>query len=197
MKKILNPRLRIFLLLLPLLGLGLGYAIAHLDYLGLLNSWHKVGQPGQKIVQILGIRQGRDVLVATESGQFFSLQFFYEGSVELPVLPAWKEETQAAADPPARINYYGVDITNLPPLFKAEQLYEHEYIYRTEGQGKVIFALASDGNLWIWRHELAGLAGLVYFFFPIWGLISGLVIVLVILFVRWFKARLPVKGTRL
>jgi len=79
------------------------------------------------------------------------------------------------------------DFITLPPLFKFEQLYELEYQYKVEGKGRVKFALATDGNLWIWNHKIAGLTALVYYFFPVMGFLVGSAVAMFIKGVNWHK----------
>jgi hypothetical protein len=45
-------------------------------------------------------------------------------------------------------------------------------VYEFEGKGEVKFALAADGNLWMWNHQIEGMTGAVFFFLPGDGLSS-------------------------
>ena len=55
-----------------------------------------------------------------------------------------------------------------------------EYIYKIEGKGAVKFAVDADGNLWMWKHQIAGLTGLVLYYYPIIGFVAGLFAIVVI-----------------
>jgi hypothetical protein len=61
-----------------------------------------------------------------------------------------------------------------------EQLFELDYIYRFEGKGEVKFVLAPDGNIWMWRHQISGLTGLIKIFYPFCGFLAGLAAVFMI-----------------
>ncbi len=191
----MNRRLKLILWILPLAGIVLGYAFAYLYYHGLLETWHFVGKPGENIVRIIGIREARQLLVATAKGKIFSFEFgeiffngfHYEGEVALPPQPAWKIEENETVDTVPALQYYGLDFFTLPPLFRVEQLYEMEYLYQEEGKGGVKFALATDGNLWMWDHKIAGLTGVVFFFYPVIGFLVGLAVALFILGVNWLR----------
>jgi hypothetical protein len=77
----------------------------------------------------------------------------------------------------------------LPPPFPVRQQYETAYIYHVEGKGEVKFALAADGNLWLWKHHIAGLTGLVFLYFPPMGFLAGLAIVVIVAGLRWLRGR--------
>jgi hypothetical protein len=148
-----KPRLNWLLWTLPFLGFALGYAYAYVSYHGLLETWHFVGKPGENIAQILGVREARDLLVATETGRIFSVGFADGGEVSFSFPPRWEQEGQDSSDPVNPLEYYGADFYTVPPLFQVAQPYEMENIYRWEGKGAVKFALASSGNLWMWSRN--------------------------------------------
>ena len=59
-----------------------------------------------------------------------------------------------------------------------------------ESKGEVKFALAADGNLWMWNHQIEGLTGAVLFFFcPVMGFLAGLVVVLIVIGVNRLKRK--------
>jgi len=59
-----------------------------------------------------------------------------------------------------------------------------------ESKGEVKFALAADGNLWMWYHQIEGLTGDALFFFcPVMGFLAGLVIVLIVIGVNRLKRK--------
>ncbi|HZD41233.1 MAG TPA: hypothetical protein VE131_10955 [Terriglobales bacterium] len=57
--------------ILPFLGIVLGYGYAYVFFRGLLETWQFVGKPDENIVRIIGIKDGRNLLVATETGKFY------------------------------------------------------------------------------------------------------------------------------
>jgi hypothetical protein len=125
-------------------------------------------------VRILGIHDGRKVVVATVSGRIYSLVFSDQGEVYRTAPGAWQIEPPAALDPVSKFEYYGADFISLPPLFTVAQLYDFQYLYQWEGKGEVKFALAGDGNLWRWSHAIAGLTGIIYYYYPTIGFLIGL-----------------------
>jgi hypothetical protein len=190
--------LKFILWILPVLGFVLGYAYAYLFFHGLLEDWHFVGKPDENIVHIDGIREARKLLVTTETGKIYSFEFgkifvnefnTYEGEVALPPQPTWEKEEHNTVDKVRRLEYYGADFFSLPPRFRVEKLYELAYLYKVEGKGEVKFALADDGNLWMWNHQIAGLTGLVFFFYPVTGFLAGLAVVLIFIGVNWLKGK--------
>lgn len=192
----MRHRLKLILWALPVFGLVLGYAYAYLFFHGLLEIWHFVGKPDENIVRILGVKEARKLLVATETGKVYSFEFgkifvdefnHYEGEVALPPQPAWEIEEHDTVDPVNPYQYYGADFFTWPPLFQVVQQYEAAYVYQVEGAGEVKFALAADGNLWMWRHHIAGLTGLVFAYYPMMGFLAGLFVVLIVFGINWFK----------
>jgi hypothetical protein len=190
--------LKFILWILPGLGILLGYAYAYLFFHGLLETWHFVGKPDENIVRILGIREARKLLVVTETDKIYSFEFGkifinefnnYEGEVALPPQPDWEKEEHDTVDPDHRLEYYGADFLTLPPRFRVEQLFDWAYVYKVEGKGEVKFALAADGNLWMWNHQIAGLTGLVFYFYPVMGFLAGLAVVLIVIGVNWLKGK--------
>ena len=186
--------LKLILWVLPVLGFVLGYAYAYMFFHGLLETWRFVGKPDENIARIYGIRDARKLLVATETGKIFSFEFgkiffnrfSYEGEVALPIQPVWEKAEHDTVDPAHPLQYYGADFFTWPPLFQVEQLYEAAYLYEFEGKGEVKFALAADGNLWMWNHQIEGMTGAVYFYFaPVMGFLAGLVVVLIVIGVNW------------
>jgi hypothetical protein len=191
--------LKFILWILPVLGFVLGYAYAYVFFHGLLETWRFVGKPDENIARIYGIRDARKLLIATETGNIYSLEFGkiflnefnnYEGEVALPPHPVWEKEERDTVDPVHPLQYYGADFFTWPPLFQVEQLYEAAYLYNFEDKGEVKFALAADGNLWIWNHQIEGLTGAVYFFSaPVMGFLAGLFVVLIVTRVNWLKGK--------
>jgi hypothetical protein len=92
----------------------------------------------------------------------------------------WTREDHDSSEPVPPIRYYGADFFTLPPRFQVVQLFQIEYIFRIEGKGEVKFALDADGNVWMWKHQIAGLTGLVFYFYPAVGFIAGLFAVFLI-----------------
>jgi hypothetical protein len=181
--------LKFILWALPLSGIVLGYAWAYIFFHGLSAIWHFVGKPGEAIVRIIGSREGRILLVATETGKIYSFGFLDGEEVALPPNPSWEQEQVDTVDKVFPLQYYGADFYTLPPLFQVKQLYELEYLYRVEGKGAVKFALAADGNLWMWDHQIAGLTGIVFTFYPIMGFLAGAVVALFIVGVNRLKRK--------
>jgi hypothetical protein len=191
--------LKLFLWVLPVLGFVLGYACAYLFFHGLLETWHFVGKPDENIARIDGIREARKLLVTTETGKIYSFVFGniflnefynYEGEVALPPRPAWEKEEHDTVDPVRPLEYYGADYFTWPPLFQVVQWYEVAYVYEFESKGEVKFALAADGNLWMWNHQIEGLTGAVLSFFcPVIGFLAGLAVVLIVIGVNWLKRK--------
>lgn len=186
----MNPRLKFILWLLPLAGIVLGYAYAYLFFHGLLETWYLIGTPGEKIARIVGIFGRRKVLVATETGKLYAFGFYTGERVSLPTQLSWEKEQLDLVDPASTLQYEGADFYSLPPLFQVEQLYDMEYIYRVEGKGEVKFALAVDGNLWMWSHKISGLTGLVFAFYPVFGFLIGAAIAIIVTGVNWLNTQL-------
>ena len=181
--------LKIIPWILPLVLLGLGFISAHVLFIGLYQPWQGIGNPGENITQILGIRDGRKVLVKMQTGQVASYTFMDGEEVILPAQSGWQQEQDARVDPIVPLQYYGADFTSLPPLFTVTQLLDYQYIYQEEGKSEVKFALAADGDLWIWHHEIGGLTGIIYFYFPATGFVVGLVISLIFLVGKWLTRK--------
>jgi len=139
-------------------------------------------------VRIIGIKEGRKLLVATETGKLYSFGFYYGGEVALPPHLSWEKEQVDTVDTVSHSDW-GADFITLPPLSQVEQLYELEYQYKVEGKGEVKFALAADGNLWMWNHQIAGLTGLVYYFYPVMGFLVGSAVALFTKGVNWLKVK--------
>jgi hypothetical protein len=185
-------------LLLPLIGIGLGYSYAYVYYHGILESWHLIGNPGERIAQILGTRGetgGRKLLVETATGQIYSFVFFelrlpgsYEetfrpdryGIVLLPAHISWEIEENGEVERVQPLIYIGPDFISRRPPSQIEQLHVYDYIYHVEGKGQVKFAMDPEGNLWVWEHKIAGLTGLVFYFYPATGFLIGLAAVVLI-----------------
>jgi hypothetical protein len=166
---------------LPLLGAILGYFWADIEFKGILKTWRQAGNPSEKVVKILGIRDGRAVLVESEAGSIYSLLFWNGEKARVTQPLQWEKELSASVDRPGKLHYYGADFVTLPPPFQIQQLYEHEYLYRVEGKGEVKFALDPYGNIWVWSHEIAGLTGLVYYSYPLTGFVLGLALLIILL----------------
>lgn len=190
--------IKFILWILPVLGFVVGYAFAYLFFHGLLEFWHLVGKPDENIVRIDGIREARKLLLTTETGKKYSFEFgkifvnefdLYEGEIALPPQPVWEIEEDHTIDTVRRLEYYGADFFSLPPPFRVEQLYEQAYVYQVEGKGEVKFALADDGNLWMWNHQIAGMTGLVFYSFPVIGFGVLLAVVLIVVGVHWLEAK--------
>jgi len=62
-------------------------------------------------------------------------------------------------------------------------------VYDFEGKGEVKFALAADGNLWMWNHQISGMTGVIFDFAPVMGFLAGLVVVLIVTRVNWLKGK--------
>jgi hypothetical protein len=174
--------LKTILWLLPFIGLGLGYLFAYLSFHGFLVTWQRIGKPTEDVVRIIGIRESRRLLVASAAGQLYSFEFAGPDWGAPPTQISWVREQDETTDRISSIQYFGADFFTLPPLFRVEQLFELEYIYRFEGKGEVKFALAPDGNIWMWRHQISGLTGLIKIFYPFCGFLVGLAAVFMIYF---------------
>ncbi|MFO7625261.1 MAG: hypothetical protein R6V73_12995 [Anaerolineales bacterium] len=172
--------LKTILWLPPFIGLGLGYLFAYLSFHGFLETWPRIDKPDEDIVRIIGIRDDRRLLVATTAGQLYSFEFAGHDWGAPPNQISWIREQDETIDRISSIQYFGADFFTLPPLFRVEQLFELEYIYRFEGKGEIKFALAPDGNIWMWRHQIAGLTGLIKLFYPFYGFLAGLAAILMI-----------------
>jgi hypothetical protein len=183
--------------MLPLLATVAGYAFAYAHHYGLLETWQFVGRPDENIVQIIGIQEGGKLFVSTETGTHYSLEtgqlysygFHYHGAVILPPKVFWEKEQLEPLDLVSRRQPLGPNFVTLPPFFRVKQIYELEYVYKTEGKGEVRYALTEDGNIWMWKHEISGLSGLILYFYPFFGFVLGLTVVLVIKGVAWLKSR--------
>lgn len=174
--------------ILPILGFLLGHAYAYIFYKGITATWHIVGKPDENIVRIIGIRDGRKLLVATETGNIYSFEFRYREEVALPPQIKWEKEQLDTVDAVSRLNLWP-DFITLQPRFQVKQLYELEYVYKVEGKGEVKFALAADGIVWMWNHQIAGLTGMVGYFYPVTGFLVGLAIALLIKGANWLKSK--------
>jgi hypothetical protein len=76
--------LKFILWILPLIGFVFGYAYAYIFFHGSLEPCQYVGNPDENIVQIIGIRGRRKLLVATEPGNIHSFEFYFREEVALP-----------------------------------------------------------------------------------------------------------------
>ena len=180
--------LRLRFWVLPLIGFVLGLVYAYIFFNGIFATWHFVGKPDENIVRIIGINEGRKLLVATETDKLYSFGFYYRGEVALPPQLSWVKEQLDTVDTVSHSGL-GADFITLAPPFQVEELYELEYQYKVEGKGEVKFALATDGNLWMWNHKIAGLTGMVYYFFPVIGLLIGSVVAMFIKGVNWLNGK--------
>jgi len=189
--------LKLILWVLPVFGFVVGYGYAYVFFHGLLETWHFVGKPGEAIARIDGIRDARKILVTTETGKNYSFEFgeinfngfIYEGKVALPLHAAWVKEAHETVDPAHPLQYYGADFYTWPPLFQVVQLFKADYLYDYEGKGEVKFALAADGNLWMWNHQIGGMTGVVFQFAPLMGFLAGLFIVLIVMGINRLKGK--------
>ncbi len=179
----------ILLILLPVLGYGLGYACAYADYSGLLETWQPARSPGEAIVRIAGMREGSKLIVVTGSGRIYSTRFLSGDEAAQASRLTWQVEQLDKVEPVAPLRYYGADFSIRPPPFHVQQLFDVEYIYAVEGKGEIRFALAPDGSLWMWSHRIAGLTGMVFFFYPAFGVIVGLAAILTVVLAGWIKRK--------
>jgi hypothetical protein len=62
-------------------------------------------------------------------------------------------------------------------------------LYDYEGKGEVKFALAADGNLWMWNHQIGSMTGVVFQFAPQMGFLAGLFIVLIVMGINRLKGK--------
>jgi len=92
-------RLKFFLWIMLFLGVVLGYAYAFMFFNELLKPWQFVGKPGEKIVQIMGMSEGRKLLVTAKSGNLYSFEFNDEGEEALPSQYRWEKEKIDTVDP--------------------------------------------------------------------------------------------------
>jgi hypothetical protein len=190
----MKHQLKFSLWMLPLLGFVLGYACAYVFFHGLLEVWHLVGKPGEKVVHILGVKDAHHLLVATETGQIFSFRFADAGGATRSLPLMWTREDHDSSEPVPPISYYGADFFTLPPRFQVVQMFQMEYVYKIEGKGAVKFALDADGNVWMWKHQIAGLTGLVFYFYPGMGFSAGLFAVFLVKGIQRLRVNGPFRS---
>lgn len=170
---------------LPVIGMGLGYALAHIDFHGLLISWQLAGRPAENVARIVGIKTGPELLVESQTGRLYSLAWDFSVDTDLPSQNSWENVAEEEVKMVITRDW-GEDYVKLPPPFPVMQSYEMEYQYKIEGKGELRAALDGDGDIWVWNHQSAGLAGVVFFFYPAFGFLIGLLIALAVSGVNWF-----------
>ena len=173
---------------LPVIGMGLGYAWAYIDFHGLLKSWQLAGRPAENVARIVGIKTGPELLVESQTGRLYSLAWNFSKETALPSQISWENVAEEEVKMVAAKDW-GADYAALPPPFPVEQLYETEYLYKVEGKGELRAALDKDGNIWVWNHQSAGLAGVVFTFYPVYGFLIGLLIALAVSGINSFTGR--------
>jgi len=125
----MNHRLKFILWILPVLGIGLGYACAYVFFHGLLETWHYVGKPGEAVTRIIGVQGGRNLLVATKTGKLYAFEFNSGGGVVLAPQFSWEKDPPDTVDVIRPFLYVGADFFTLPPLLQVVHLYDLEYLY--------------------------------------------------------------------
>jgi hypothetical protein len=187
----MKGRGKTILLLLPLLCAAWGWGWAYLEYNAIREPWRFAGQPGEKVVQLLGFQEGGRLLVETESGRLYSLPFLEWGSIPADLQIRWTQPEQEAASAGGEHPWgKGSDefIVRSPPA-AAQQIIGHAYLYKVEGRGEVWFALSGDGNVWMWSHQAGGFRGLEFVFLSAVGFLMGLAALLVIGVANWIAGR--------
>lgn len=180
--------LLLLLIVLPIVGMALGYGIAYYRYHGLQVGWELAGSPGEPVVDFMGRAADWWLLVQGESGQLYTLDFMQARKVTPASEWTW---APAAADTDftARQSSYGLRFRARPPGFPVREAFQFEYIYDVEGLAQVRFALDMDGQLWIWHHQTSGLGALIFFFYPIFGLAAGMAAVWLVIGYYWRRGR--------
>jgi hypothetical protein len=183
-----NLKLLLLLIVLPLIGMALGYGLAYTRYFGLLVDWELAGAPGEPVADFLGLTAGRQLLVEGQSGQLHALDFLQAEQVRQPSEWTWAPAA-AGTDFSARQRSYGARFRARPPGFPVRDSFQFEYFYKVEGLAQVRFTLDPDGRLWLWHHQVSGLDGLVFFFGPVFGTAAGFVAAWLVIAYYWRKGR--------
>lgn len=168
----MNKTVKILSWVFPFLGIGFGILGAFLFTTGAGVSWKYIGNPGSKIMELIGY-SGLDFYVKTQSDDTFRFRSSC-GFEKIPDPFPWiKAENQPIEIRPPEITRSG--LITLPPLFNVIQLYETQ-VMQIESYCDVKFALSEDGNLWVWNYGVGGMAGITYIFYPFFGLLGGLLV---------------------
>ena len=191
----MKQQLKFSLWVLPFLGFVLGFVYAYSYFHGLFEIWHRVGKPEENIVQIVGLQEDGKLFVTTETGEIFSITLADASEMTLSLPVVWNREDHVSGEPFPSVKYYGAGFFTLPPLFQVVQLYQMEYIYHWEGKGAVKFALDAEGDLWMWKHKIAGLTGLVLYYYPVIGFLAGLFTAFVIKGISWLQPKSKIELT--
>jgi hypothetical protein len=153
------------------LGLLIGFCAAFIYMHGIAETWKSLGKPGENIVHIMGLTDGKDAIVRTDPGQVYSIELpLYSkkiGSIQ------WKKVN---SDIPINesLDLGNTSFISPPPLFRVKEFYETD-ISQPEVNAHLKLALSSDGTLWIWQYKIGGIAGVTYVVYPILGFIIGLI----------------------
>ena len=67
----MRPSRKISPWILPPIGFILGILYAFMIIYGVVAAWHSLGNPGEKIVRIIGMKEGSRIIVSTETGKKF------------------------------------------------------------------------------------------------------------------------------
>jgi hypothetical protein len=185
----MQHRRRFPLWIIPVLGIIFGVIYAYMFIHGLVVTWHFVGKPSENIARIIGIVGGHNLFVETETGNFYSIEYYnyVNGNDVLPLPIEWKKELNSNIQPdPQRTP--NMKFVSYPLLYKVKQIYEMQYP-RTEGEFLVKFALSEDGNLWMWNYGQGGMAVITYFIFPVIGFVGGGILALFIRLIVFVQAK--------
>lgn len=187
----LSRRKRIPVWIIPILGIVLGVLYAYMFIHGLVVTWQFIGKPSENIAHIIGFVGGHTLFVETENGNVYSIEYYnyLNGNEFLPTPIEWKKELNSNIQPdPQRIPI--MKFVSLPLFVKVKQMYEMEFPL-IEGEFLVKFALAEDGNLWMWNYGIGGFSVVAYIIFPGIGFGVGMISALMIsvaIFI-WEKVR--------
>lgn len=170
---------RFQLWIIPVLGIFFGIIYAFMFIHGLVVTWHFIGKPDEKIDQIIGIVDGHQLFVRTETGDIYSIDYYHHYRInELSSSIHWKKEeiSSIQPDPP---RYATMKFVSLPLFVNVKQKYEMSFQIN-EGELLVKFVLSKNGNLWMWNYGQGGMAPLTYFIFPVIGLVGGSIFAVIV-----------------
>ncbi len=169
----------------PILGVILGFIGVYLYLNGFFATWHLVGNPGEQIVRVIGMKDIEKVLVATETGKLYSFKIYPASDRILLTQISWSVEQDdhvIRSPEPER----DAGFITLPPLFQVKQSYKFSYF--SEQTGEIKFAIDPGGKIWMWSHRVGGLSGLFYLYIPAGGFFAGILVALVLSLVSWIKS---------
>ncbi len=167
------------------LGILIGYCVAFIYLHGLAEPWKLVGNPGEKVIDIIGVTEDLRAVFQSESGQVYSIK-----------LPRNNESIgyirwiKAGSDVQVSESFELIEPRFLPPppLFRIIEVYTIE-IPQIEAHEELKIAFSSDGNVWIWKYIIGGYSPILYYVFPILGFIIGLILAFFITLFRKLMIR--------